>query len=287
MRCTARGGVVLLLIVAAAQASAQTQPATIPTVVAQAMALEPDMLGRPQYFDGRTPPNWPNTLLPPDVRVIGGGTLGDSAMFRIETAVFEFSSQANPDRLLAAMLTRAGYTRTDLESARTSGGGFVGTAARTAPPSYCKGASMVTFGPVDSVRAPLVIAVHLLDGEIGRQNCTPRRDRMAAGHFPITVPSLSAPSGTIQSGVGSSWSDSRGDMTSSLRTTMPSDSVLSHYTTQLVAAGWTSQGRTLASDGIGIQRFTFTQAQETWTAALIVMTVGDRREMLLHFVKAP
>jgi hypothetical protein len=69
-------------------------------------------------------------------------------------------------------------------------------------------------------------------------------------------------------------------------TTMPADSILSNYAAQLVAGGWTSEGRSTIGDGVGVQRFSFREGQEAWTAALIIITVGDRREVLLHFTKA-
>jgi hypothetical protein len=75
-------------------------------------------------------------------------------------------------------------------------------------------------------------------------------------------------------------------MESILRTTMPVDSILSNYTAQLVAGGWMSEGRPTVGDGIGVQRFSFREGQESWKAALIIMAVGDRREVLLRFTKA-
>lgn len=71
------------LIAGARQSKAQSQPATIPTIVAQAMTFEPALLGRPRFFDGRTPTNWPAALIPPAVKVVGGGIVGDSAMYRM------------------------------------------------------------------------------------------------------------------------------------------------------------------------------------------------------------
>lgn len=87
-------------------------------------------------------------------------------------------------------------------------------------------------------------------------------------------------------GGGSNWGGSGGNMESTLRTTMPADSILSNYAAQLVAGGWTSEGRSTIGDGVGVQRFSFREGQEAWAAALIIITVGDRREVLLHFTMA-
>ena len=205
-------------------------------------------------------------------------------MFRMLTAVFAFPAQSNPNEVLREILIRAGYTRHDPEPVH-AGGGFVGTEPSTPAAQYCKGSTLATFGTVDSSQALLFVALHLLDGEAGRQNCAPQRDRFTTAHFPVTVPRLSPPTGAMAFGGGSNWSGSGGNMESSLRTTLPVDSILLNYTGQLVAGGWTAEGRSIVGDGIGVQRFSFREGQEPWTAALVIMTAGDRREVLLHFMK--
>jgi hypothetical protein len=284
MRFACVSGAVLSLVLMVEQAEAQNQPVTIPTVVAQAMTLESAMFGTSQYFDGRTPTDWPVALIPPGARVVGGGVVGDSAMFRMQTAVFAFSGQTNPNDVLRALLMGAGYVRHDLETAH-GGGGFVGNESSTASATYCKGSSLATFGAVDSAQAPLVVAVHLLDGEVGRQNCASQRDRMMPDRFPVKVPTLTPPRGVMSFGGGSNWSGSGGNMRSVLRTTLPADSILFHYTAQLVAGGWRADGKPAIADGVGVQRFSFRDGQDAWTAALIIMAVGDRREVELQFTK--
>lgn len=284
MRFACVSGIALSLVLICEQATAQSQPATIPTVVAQAMALESTIFGKPQYFDGRTPTDWPMALIPPGVKVVGGGVVGDSAMFRMRTAVFDFSGQTNPNEVLRALLTRAGYVRHDPESVR-GGGGFVGTEPFSANTPYCNGPSLAMFEVVDSAQSPLVIAIHLLDGEAGRQNCAPQRDRAMANRFPIKVPTLTPPSGVMSFGGGSSWGDSEGNMRSGLRTTLPADSILLHYAAQLVAGGWKSPGKPAIGDGVAVQRFEFRDGQDAWSAVLIIVAVGDRREVRLEFTK--
>jgi hypothetical protein len=284
MRVALRYGIVLSLMMVGHHANAQSQPATIPTIVAQATAFEPTMFGRPEFFDGRTPTGWPAALVPPEAKVVGGGVVGDSAMFRMLTAVFAFSGRSNPMEVVRGLLVRAGYTLQAAEPPR-NGGGFVGTESPAAVAKYCRGSTFATFELVDSVHAPLVLAVHLIDGEGGRQNCSTTRDRMMSNRFPVTVPPLSPPRGVVSFGGGSSWGGSTGSMRLTLRTTLSADSLLTHYTVQLVAGGWTLDGKPAVTDGVGVQRFSFREGQEAWTAALVILTSGERREVLLEFTK--
>jgi hypothetical protein len=102
---------------------------------------------------------------------------------------------------------------------------------------------------------------------------------------PVTLPTLRAPPGARSSGVGSCWGGNGGSMESSLQTTMPADSILAHYSAQLVAAGWKLDGRPAFTDGMGVQRFSFREGPDDWAGALIIIPVGDRRDVVLRFTK--
>ena len=274
----------LLLVSVAAQSTAQSEPATIPTVVAQAMSFEPSVLGRPRFFSGQTPPDWPADLIPARAKVVGGGVVGDSAMYRLRTAVFELSDRSNARDMLSALISRAGYVRPASAAVRT--GGFVATQdAASGDSRLCKGSTMAMYAVIDSVRAPRVVAVDLLDGEAGRQNCAPQRDAPLGHKLSVDVPPLSPPPGAMSFGGGSSWSGSSGNMRSELRTTMPADSVLAHYSTQLAAGGWKQEGRPGIADGVGVQRFLFREGQDSWTAALIILPTADGCEVLLELAR--
>ena len=281
----------LPLLFGVRQSRAQSQPATIPTVVAQAMAFEPAFLGRPLFFDAQTPTDWPAVLVPPAVKVVGGGIVGDSAMYRMRVAVFEFSAKANPRAVIEDMVVRAGYTHPTFEPPHSQTGGFSNTPAPTAPSNnYCKGSTLAAFGPMDSVRTPKVFAVFLLDGEAGRQSCSPQRQRnepTSTHRFPAPVPTLFPPAGAMPGGGGggSSWSESEGEMRSMLRITMSTDSLLAHYSKQLVAGGWKTEGRPANADGVGAQRFSFGEGKDAWTGALVVLAIGERRHILLQVSK--
>jgi hypothetical protein len=145
---------------------------------------------------------------------------------------------------------------------------------------------VASFGVVDSLNFPLVYAVHLVGGEAGRQNCPTPAARSGMNHYPGTVPTLTPPQGAMQFGGSSSWSGSSGgSMESSLRTTLSADSILFHYTGQLVAAGWKAEGKPAIGDGIVVQRFSFREGQESWIAAMIVTVIGDKRTVALQFSK--
>lgn len=60
---------------------------------------------------------------------------------------------------------------------------------------------------------------------------------------------------------------------------------MTHYSAQLVDAGWKSEGQRAIADGLGVQRFSFREGQEAWTGVLLVMALGERREILLRLSK--
>lgn len=279
-------GAVLSLALTGTHAAAQSQPARIPTVVAQAMIFLPEIFGKPQFFDGRLPTGWPAELVPPGARIVGGGIVGDQALFRVEIAVFALPAQGNPEETLRALLTKSGYLLVKREAETQSG--FMSSMPLDTVTAYCKGSSHATFRAVDASRAPLVFLVALQDGQAGRQNCTPQPAREVVRRYPIELPTLVPPAGSATfGGQGGSWGSDGGSIHSTLRTTMPGDSILAHYTAQLVTSGWKTSGRPALGEGIGAQRFSFRNAQEDWAAALLVITVGDRREIRLEFSRSP
>jgi hypothetical protein len=277
------GWALLSLVLSGERASAQGQPSTIPTVVAQATVSWPTMSAKPQFFDRRLPTGWPAALVPAGASVLGGSLVGDSGMFRVQTAVFAFSGQTNPDEVLRVLLTRAGYV--GLASTQAQGG-FVENTPPEPAAKYCKGSSMASFGVVDSTQAPLAFAVTLIDGEAGRLNCSPRPDWAMPHRFPVKVPTLLPPTGAMAFPGGSSWSGDDGSTRSNLRTTMPVDSVLAHYTAQLVTGGWRAEGKPAIAESIGVQRFSFRDGQDDWLAALLIMADRDRRAIRLEFTRA-
>jgi hypothetical protein len=269
-------------------AQAYTPPPTIATSVAEAMTLEWSMLGRPMFYDARTPPDWPSGLIPAAARIIGGGSVGVAGAFRIQAAVFAFALGSRPANDIRAMLTAAGFTRSPSPAAEQQGG-FLSSpdASGATAERYCKGMSIVTFAPVDSVRDPLVVSIHMMDGQAASSACNPRAARaMGPGNYPVKLPTLTAPSGGRLLGAGSSWSDGSGDVRSMLLLPISTDSALAHFRRQLVAGGWIAEGRGASADGAAIQRFSFRQGDEKWTAALTIVTTNDRHAITINMARA-
>ena len=283
-------GVLLALVLAGPRAGAQQQeaerrqPATVPTIVAQSIALFGTPFGPPRLFDGELPTGWPADLVPRPAEVLGGGVIGDSAMFRIRTAVFDLGNRANPLEAVRALLQDGGFLQ-HTQAAQTGRGGFVATHLSDSPPLYCRGSTTAMIGLADSARAPATVVMHLIDGEAGDQACRPRPSSMEMTHRGLELPTMVPPKGAMLSSSGSSWNGESGETRSNLRTTMPADSVLAHYTAQLVAGGWRVDGRPAVADGVGVQRFLLRQRDEDWTAALIAMDMGDHHRILLHYAR--
>jgi hypothetical protein len=269
--------------------AAQNQAATVPTVVAQATSLERQLYGLPKYFDGRTPPAWPPDLVPSGASIIGGGVLEVPGKTRIQTAVFAFTGDAKPSDVLDALLAKAGYVRHNTLPPRSAAlGGFVGMGAPAySGPQYCNASTWVGFEVVDSAQSPLVVGVRVIDGDAARQTCTALRStgQIPPPRFGVKVPPLTPPHGVVGYGSGSSWSASTGTTQVTLRTTMTADSLVYHYTSQLVAGGWKAEGKPALTDGVAVQNFSFRDGQDTWSAALIVQAAGDLRRVMLELMK--
>lgn len=277
-------GIVLAVATMNSRAHAQRQPETIPTAVAQAMTLDATMIGRPRFFNGQTPTDWPATLVPSGAKILGGGVVGNAQMFRMRVAVFALSGTAVPREAIGTLLTGAGYLQQPPPSAQRQGG-FVTNEPTTAITPYCKEGVLASFGLVDSTDSPRVVSIALIDGDAGRQYCAPRAAERQQGRFPVTVPALTPPRGTVGMDGGSSWGGDEGTMRSSLVTTLSADSVLLHYTPQLVAGGWVADGKPAIAERVAVQRFLFSEGQERWTAALLITAVDDRRHVVLQFAK--
>src|SRR4051812_1890985 len=95
--------------VAAQSVTAAAQPEMIPTVVAEALSLENSMFGKPLYFNGRAPTDWPDSLMPAGARVVGGGAIGMKGVMRVQATVFQFPRGADPKRVIEDLLAATGY----------------------------------------------------------------------------------------------------------------------------------------------------------------------------------
>lgn len=267
-----------------AQATAHRQPPSIPTVVA--LSANPMMtpFGEPRFFAGEPPITWPSALVPPGAKIIGGSTVGDSTEFRMRVAVFDLGDAPDAAGVMRGLLAAAGFVAHS-PGLTPGGGGFVSTAPSTRGTPHCRGSMVAAFALPDSLQSPGVVAIHLIDGPAGRQACGQPPGYTTVRHTFITIPTMSPPpGGRLQPG-GMSSSGDIGSARATLRSTMPADSVLTHFTAQLVAGGWRIVGRPAVGDGVGAQRFLMRQGEDEYTAALFIMTVGDRHELRLEYAR--
>ncbi|MCC6242691.1 MAG: hypothetical protein IT353_07600 [Gemmatimonadaceae bacterium] len=248
----------------------------------------PSMLpgfGPVRYFVGRVPSEWPAPLLPVGGKILGGSSSGIADAFEMKTAVFDFGT-TDATSVLRTMATRAGYVLRNPRNKPEGIGGFVESPTPPDAFAYCKEGSFLIGGRVDSVQSPTVYFLTTLEGEGARSNCEP--DPTRAGALPsVGVPTLVAPAGVRTVGGGSSSSGTGGMSVSTLMTTLPVDSLLSHFRAQLVTAGWTVTGAPAITEGVAIQRFVFRDRNEPWTGALTVLAAGDKRDVHLLYMRNP
>lgn len=280
---------IVLVPCLAREAYAQRQPTTIPTVVAQAMSFySAGVFDPPNYFVKTPPPGWPTELVPANARVIGGGSIAAGALFHVLTLVVSMPAGSRPQDVLGTMAARAGYgTRASSDAAAE--GGFVATDGTNEHSPLCKGASnLFEFSPVDSVTSPRVFALRYIGGEAAGQNCAAgahSRSSMSVGgprFGPRSLPVLVAPRGVAATEGGMSWGNNSGSMTSVLLTSMLPDSILAHYSAQMIKAGWSADGSALANSAVGVQKFRIADGDDTWSAMMLVEAVGKRRDVTIR-----
>lgn len=219
--------------------------------------------------------------MPPGARVVGGGEIGDAAMFRMQAGIFDLGAATDPVGVLRALATREGFAERPRDG--SPGGGFMATNAASQPPSYCRGSTLAVIAMVDSLQSPGVAAVHLIDGEPGRQSCAAEVGRRSMLETMIRIPAMSPPPGAVLHPGGSSTNGESGEVRATLVTTMPADSVIAHFTTQLAAGGWRADGAAATADGAGVQRFRVREGDEDWIVALFIMQFRGRYELWLKY----
>lgn len=266
--------------------AAHIQPATIPVSVAESMSINfGGMFGAPDYYDGVTPAGWPVALVPAKARTLGGGRL-ELGETRMRAAVFSFPAGTDGNNTILAMLDSAGYTKSVNNTAPVEAG-FVATGRNVLnPTAFCRDSSYVIFHVSDRNRDPNTFTVFLIGGEGGRANCQlPNVRQNVRGELPITVPTLEPPKGTTLVPMGYNWGGESGTMRAMMRTTLQADSIVYHYRDQLAQSGWRVKGQSGIADGAALQRFTFREKEETWSAVLLVIEIADRREIELRFAR--
>jgi hypothetical protein len=280
-------GLAAALIALSPHVARSQNPPTIPTVVAEAMSLEWSWFGKPSFFDGATPTGWPGELVPAGVKVIGGASVGSAGGTLIRVAVFSFGRGTNPDAIIRAQLAANGFRNADEPSTEPQSGFLTTPEAATGAAKYCKGVSLATYAPVDSMRDPHVIAVQLMEGGMALSSCTGRRDRLTtmSAPDPVNVPALSPPPGGQMTSGGSSGGDGERTMHATIIANISADSLLAHYSRLLTRAGWAPNGTVASAGSVATQSFAVTQGKEKWDARLVIVSSGARHQVMLYLMR--
>jgi hypothetical protein len=153
-----------------------------------------------------------------------------------------------------ALLRQAGYRRADSLLMRRHGG-FTGSVAQEGLDSYCGDSAMVVVSRLDSTQAPRSLAVTMVtDANAVRQCGEGSASYQTAFTAPLRLPPLRPPRGVNTQPVGLSSSGNSFEATALLDTTLSADSVLAHYSTELVAGGWRLLATPARADGFAARQ---------------------------------
>ena len=255
-----RAPVVMICLVAIGAGCArnpQSAPTLIPAPLVSALVDDRGSPAPPatEYAVGKLPRGYPAALVPSGpVNIIGGMTSGDRVV-----AVF-----ADSTRRLAAVLEplfeQAGFAR----PAPTRGSGFN---SGSGPYShFCGDSGTVSATPLTGANRALVRVDY--QRMHGRAACRPFE--RAVSERQLELPELRPPPGVhvagSQGGSGSEGVTSSADITG---TSLVPSAILAHYSSQLVAAGWTGAAPAIG-ERVAAQFFEAKDASgATWQGVLM------------------
>lgn len=281
----ARAHATLALLVAVAAAPtlrAQREPATIPSVLGAALLGGFGELpgGGPHFFVGRAPAGWPAALVPP----AGASTVGGVAVGQMRMAVYRFPRSVDPFASYQPVVSRAGLTAL---SAEAIGTGFI-PQRRLDATMFCGNLGTLGIAQLDSTATTRTLVVSIVSADVSAP-CGSRLAPSTEGRKePLAIPSLSAPRGVAVRPGGRGWSENSMELSAQLDTTMSANAILTHYLAQLTAAGWKAVGVPSLADGIAAQQLSTRDASgPEWRGAVFVITVGERRDVMLRMARAP
>jgi hypothetical protein len=279
--CTHATLVLLASLAAAPTLRAQREPATIPTVLVNALlGTFGDALGAgPHFIVGRAPDGWPRAMAPAaEVHVVGGAATGP-----VRLAVYRYPRSTDPVASYVALVSRAGFKRYE---PAPSENGFVSQSGGSTRDMFCGDSGIVTIRQMDSTATTRTLAVTIVKPNRSFRCSSPSVMQSAQRKEPLTIPPLSAPRGVSVQPSGHSWFEDRMELSAQLDTTMSASAILSHYTAQLTAAGWQAVRAPSLADGVAAQQLsTRDPSGAEWRGALLVVTVGDTREVMLRMAR--
>jgi hypothetical protein len=281
-RARARATVALLASVVAAPAlRAQGEPATIPTVLASALlgGIGEIAGAGPHFVVDRVPPSWPSALVPPaGARVVGGVTFGPMRM-----AVFRYPRAVDPIASFEPVAKRAGFKPFDT---RSDVPGFA-LERRPEPAMFCGDSGSLAIVRIDSTATMRTVGVTIMRDREAAGCGTGAMETVKERGAPLQIPTLHAPRGVAVRPGSRGWSNDSMELSAQLDTTLSADAMLAHYSAQLTAAGWKALGAPARAEGMAAQQLSTRDASGTdWRGAVFVITVGDRRDVLLRMVRA-
>jgi hypothetical protein len=282
--------VVVMLASAAAHPllaqSREPAPRVIPAVLVDAMFASIGWPSAPdsRFSVGRVPDGWPAALIPrAPAKVIGGSTFQGQ-----RDIVVSYPRSAPAESLYTTLLSRAGFTmadssRLDAPAGFASGSIIFGGALRGHAWCGADDRTAVVL-PFDSTSTTRLLHVILFVGERGPVSAcgkAPERDagRMMS-NIALRVPVLLAPRGAYVASTGMHAGGSSFDLQAQADTALSALALTTHYGKELERGGWKLIGAPASSGGSAMRAVAARDVRgAAWQGAVVVLTVGDHREL--------
>jgi hypothetical protein len=152
---------------------------------------------------------------------------------------------------------------------------------------FCGDAGSLAIVELDSTATTRTLVASIVTGGNSAPCATMSFTPTARSKEPLTIPPLHAPRGVAVQPKGHSWSGTSMELSAQLDTTMSADAILANYSAQLTGAGWKALGTPSRGEGIAAQQLSTRDASGAeWRGAVFVITVGDRRDVMLRMARA-
>lgn len=243
----------LSLIIAAASmagpGSTGAQQESVPREFVEALLGGSRFTGQqqaPQIVVGKVPEDFPSTLLPArPFEVLGSVRYSGQNDVSQRTTVIAVVHR-DPDSTLASMASvweASGWKHPPFGEQM---GGFVSPPPGPMPTFYCSESGFLSVSTKPRPAGGNYLRLDFTAGQRDSPCNVPQRPQPHVED--IAMPTLLNPAGipsTRSSGGGSSWYR---EMSTTLRTDMTPQQLISHYTSQLIAAGWTLKPAATSAD---------------------------------------
>jgi hypothetical protein len=196
--------------------------------------------------------------------------------------VYRFPRSIDPIASYTPVLSRAGFKPFPTQ---TNDGGFV-SQHRREPTMFCGGAASLGIVELDSTATTRTLVASLMTGGNSAPCATMSSTPTARSNEPLAIPPLHAPRGVAVRPGSRGWSNDAMELSAQLDTTISTDAILAHYASQLTAAGWKALGAPSRAEGVAAQQLSTREASGAeWRGAVFVVTVGNRRDVMLRMAR--